>query len=276
MVGYTKLSCDIIHSSVWQTPLHVKVMWITMLAMSDKDGEVHASIPGIAKVADVTLEQCEDALTRFSSPDPYSRTKDFDGRRIEPTEDGWRLLNHEKYRNLMSANDIRSKAAERQRRFRERNKRYVTPRVTESDACNDIQIQIQSTSTPTVCAQLPLLTEEAMPTPPTRAKKALKPKAGPSIASVLDVGDDGKLANNYWVTAKFWDQTKNPRPREAAEVYRSIHDRGADMVKVAMGAKAYYDAHMPPKRAKDESHFMIGFKQWLEAEGWESALRENC
>ena len=132
---------------------------------------------------------------------------------------------------------------------------------------------------PSVCERaLPLeaIGLELMPTPPTRAKKALKPKGGPSIASVLDVGDEGKLANNYWVTAKFWDQTKNPRPREAAEVYRAIHDRGTDMIRVAMGAKAYYDAHMPPKRARDESHYMIGFKQWLESEGWESALREDC
>ena len=54
-----------------------------MLAMADKDGEVMASIPGLADICRITIPQMEDALDQFLKPDKYSRTEAFEGRRIE-------------------------------------------------------------------------------------------------------------------------------------------------------------------------------------------------
>lgn len=71
-----------------------------MLAMADRKGRIEASIPGLANRARVTLEECEHALGRFLAPDKYSRTPDNDGRRIEPMDGGWKLLNYEKYREM--------------------------------------------------------------------------------------------------------------------------------------------------------------------------------
>lgn len=71
-----------------------------MLAMADRKGRVWASLPGLANRARVTLEEAETAITLFLSPDKYSRTTDNEGRRIEPIDGGWRLLNHEKYRSI--------------------------------------------------------------------------------------------------------------------------------------------------------------------------------
>lgn len=68
-----------------------------MLAMMDARGEVFGSVPGLTRRANVTREECERALASFMAPDPDSRTPDFEGRRIEPIEGGWRLLNHAKY-----------------------------------------------------------------------------------------------------------------------------------------------------------------------------------
>lgn len=148
MSGYTKLFGSILDSTVWDLPLPTKVTWITLLAMVDRDGVVEASIPGLAKRAGVSLEQCEEALAAFMAPDRYSRSKDHDGRRLEEVRGGWRLLNYEIYREQMTAEDRRERAAARQRRFRERHK--VTPSnaealpVTETDASNDIQKQLQT------------------------------------------------------------------------------------------------------------------------------------
>lgn len=94
-----------------------------MLARSDSRGRVWASIPGLANVAGVTIEQCEKALDVFLSPDPYSRTKDHEGRRIEEIDGGWILLNHNKYRDLRDENVKRENDAERQRRHREKKKK---------------------------------------------------------------------------------------------------------------------------------------------------------
>ena len=88
-----------------------------MLAMSDRNGDVFASVPGLAKRAGVTMQECETAITAFLSPDAYSRTKDHEGRRIAEIDGGWTLLNHAKYRALLSAEERkeynRRKQAER-------------------------------------------------------------------------------------------------------------------------------------------------------------------
>jgi hypothetical protein len=76
-----------------------------MLAMCDRHGRVWASIPGLANRSQVSIEMVEAALSKFLSPDQYSRTADNEGRRIEVIDGGWRLLNHEKYRALRDAEE---------------------------------------------------------------------------------------------------------------------------------------------------------------------------
>lgn len=121
-MGYTKLFGTILDSTIWQEDLHVKIVWITLLAMADRDGTVEASVPGLARRANVNIEQAEHAIARLSSPDHYSRTKEHEGRRIAALEEGggWRLLNFEKYRDKLDAEDQRQKAAARQQRRRDR------------------------------------------------------------------------------------------------------------------------------------------------------------
>lgn len=105
MTGYTKLFGSIVASTIWREAKETKIVWITMLAMAGKTGIVEASIPGLADFARVSLEECEKALKVLSSPDPFSRTKDHEGRRIKAIDGGWLLLNHAKYRAKMSAED---------------------------------------------------------------------------------------------------------------------------------------------------------------------------
>jgi len=115
---FTKLFNSILDSTIWQEPLETKVVWITMLAMCDRTGEVHASVPGLAKRAGVTLQQCNAALACLESPDEYSRTKTHDGRRIREIDGGWELLNHAKYRALLSAEERREYNKNKQAQYR--------------------------------------------------------------------------------------------------------------------------------------------------------------
>jgi hypothetical protein len=100
---YTKLFASITASTIWQAPASARLTWITMLAMAHKDGSVYASVPGLAHLANVPLADVEAALEYFKAPDKYSRTKDYEGRRIEEIDGGWRLLNHAKFREIRSA-----------------------------------------------------------------------------------------------------------------------------------------------------------------------------
>jgi hypothetical protein len=128
-IGYTKLFSSIVTSTIWVESDRTRIVWITMLAMADRNGEIQASIPGLARLAGVPIPDCEEALAKFIAPDRYSRTPNDEGRRIEKIEGGWALLNHAKYREMASRDDSKAANTERQRRHREKEKRngIVTP-----------------------------------------------------------------------------------------------------------------------------------------------------
>jgi hypothetical protein len=99
MGGFTKLFNTIITSSIWGEDDKTRIVWITMLALQDADGKVDAAIPGLADMARVSLEDCRKALQILLNPDPDSRSKEYEGRRIKEIDGGWLILNAEKYRN---------------------------------------------------------------------------------------------------------------------------------------------------------------------------------
>lgn len=144
---FTKLFSSITESTIWVEDDQTRLVWITMLAMADRKGRVWASVPGLANRARVPDESVRSALQKFLSPDPDSRTKDYEGRRIEEIDGGWRLLNHEKYR------EIRDDEAVRESKRRYINKRRKAERVenversrppsnqAEADADTDKQVQ---------------------------------------------------------------------------------------------------------------------------------------
>lgn len=117
---FVKLDCGIIHSSLWAEDSDTKVCWITMLLLADATGFVRAAASAIAREAGIPAEVARRALELFSSPDDESRTPDNQGKRIEKVDGGYRVLNYEKYRERDYTN------AERQKRFRESQKRNVT------------------------------------------------------------------------------------------------------------------------------------------------------
>jgi hypothetical protein len=116
--SFTKLFASIVSSSIWTEDAETRVVWVTMLALADKDGEVWASVGGLAKQAGVSREKCASALAKFMAPDPDSRTKDNEGRRIAEIDGGWVLLNYAKYRELGRGEDRREYFAEYKRKQR--------------------------------------------------------------------------------------------------------------------------------------------------------------
>lgn len=129
---FVKLYGSILDSTVWLEKSGTRILWITMLAMADDAGFVMASVPGLAKRAGVTREECETGLDVLLAPDRDSRTPAHEGRRVEKVEGGWLILNHRKYRDLRT--DAQIATAERVRKHREKHRGDVT--VTDVTACN--------------------------------------------------------------------------------------------------------------------------------------------
>ncbi len=120
--NFTKLFGSITASTVWMEDSDTRIVWVTMLAMADHDGYVGASIPGLASIARVPIEKVVAALEKFKAPDPYSRSKEHDGRRIEEFDRGWVLLNYGRFRELRAEAERRERDRVRQQRKRERDK----------------------------------------------------------------------------------------------------------------------------------------------------------
>jgi hypothetical protein len=177
--GYSKLFSSLVTSTIWREDDKTRIVWITLLAIKNRHGQVAGSVPGLAAMANVSTEDCRAALTKLSSPDPDSRTKEYDGRRIMEIEGGWQVINHAKYRNAMSEDERRAYKREWQKNYRKEiseQKRTVDKSVdtcmstlTHADADAD-------TDTDTFNTPLPpkgglgggvFQNSEPAPTPPT-------------------------------------------------------------------------------------------------------------
>ena len=70
---YTKLFSSITESTVWGESYATRIVWVTMLAMADAKGAVYGSVPGLARRANVTLQEVEQALAAFALLQVYRR-----------------------------------------------------------------------------------------------------------------------------------------------------------------------------------------------------------
>lgn len=120
---FTKLYSQIVTSSIWNEPNHVRLLWVTMLALADENGYVGASVGGLAHTARMTRGECEDALKILAGPDSDSRTKDFDGRRIGEADGGWFILNYEKFRARRDREERKEYMREYMREYRKNHKK---------------------------------------------------------------------------------------------------------------------------------------------------------
>jgi hypothetical protein len=143
MSGFSKLWSEIVTSSIWSADDKTRILWITLLALKNKDGFVAASIPGLANAARVSIPDCERAITILEAPDPYSRSKEHEGRRIMPCEGGWTVLNHFKYRDKDSSDDPTAKDRVRRWRERQRNVTNVT-----RNARNSVYVSVSASGIP--------------------------------------------------------------------------------------------------------------------------------
>jgi len=97
-------------------------MWVTFLALKDRDGIVHSTLPGMKKDSGLTLEEAAHAIKVLEDPDLLTNTQEFEGRRIKKIKDGWLVLNHQYYKDMIQDEQRRRYNAEKQREYRLKEK----------------------------------------------------------------------------------------------------------------------------------------------------------
>lgn len=154
--SYAKLFSSLTTSTVWREPDNVRLVWITMLALKRRDHCVYASIPGLADAARVSIDATVEAIDRLMQPDKWSRTQTAEGRRIEPVDGGWRLINGAKHDAMRSADERREymrKYKREQRAAAKEAKERVNSDVNSVNSVNRSHPTSTSTSSNTISKQ---------------------------------------------------------------------------------------------------------------------------
>lgn len=181
MSGYTKLFSSILASTIWREDKDTRIVWITLLAMADKNGIAEGSIPGLADFARLSVDETRKALIKLESPDPDSRTQVDEGRRIRTIEGGWLLVNHAKYRQKLNEDERREYKRLKQAQYRAAG---TKPEDDDEDDCGQPLTGVDNGGT--LGTMLPNVTQpEASPDPDTKAesKTRTQPQPCPAIAT---------------------------------------------------------------------------------------------
>lgn len=129
-MGYTKLFEELVRSSVWREDNQTRIVWITLLALKDRNHFVRGDDRYLAAVANVSIEDFQKAVGKLSGPDPNSHLKNDDGARIRMGDGGWFIINGEHYAKKLSAAERAEYNRQKQAEYRKRKKE-----VANAGAC---------------------------------------------------------------------------------------------------------------------------------------------
>jgi hypothetical protein len=160
-MGYTPLFDTVLDGTLFGRWPHTGI-WTCLLSQVDKHGRVDVNPALLAAKIGVPVAELLSCIADFMKPDPQSRTKDFEGRRLELIDPenrdwGWRVLNHQRYRDkarkaasdaerVSSGENKERKSAERQGKKEDAARRDPTrpdaarcrpPSDSDSDADSD-------------------------------------------------------------------------------------------------------------------------------------------
>lgn len=128
----------IVDSSIWREPDHVRIVWIAMLALKDRDQVVRFTAYALGTKCWPKEDETEaekkalDALRILSEPDTRRlEPQPYEGRRIQKVEDGWMILNGKVYEDLMRKENRRNYQAGWQADYRAMGKAKGKPAKKE-------------------------------------------------------------------------------------------------------------------------------------------------
>lgn len=118
---YAKVFHQIFDSSIADN-YKLRHFFMDLLVLADVNGVVDMTPTAISSRTRIPIEEVKTYLRALEQPDPESRTKEHQGRRIALVDDhrtwGWLIINYPRFRELASEEQRRAKTRDRVRRFR--------------------------------------------------------------------------------------------------------------------------------------------------------------
>src|SRR5215469_16754263 len=99
-MAYSKLFASVVHSSLWCEQDHVRLLFITLLAVADRDGHCWGSRSGFERLAMLDRKACSkrNPWSVVMSPHKDSRDRlrnpENEGRRLREIPGGFEIINY--------------------------------------------------------------------------------------------------------------------------------------------------------------------------------------
>lgn len=172
MSSFALLFGKILESSLWVTGTKdVRILWITMLAMKNKDGVVSGSLIGLADRAKLKRQECEVALLVLMSPDPEDTSGVEKGVRVKELPGrGWQIVNHDKYRFSEEARRAIWRETKAIQRQEQKDAEPTKQEIEESKAYKEVHTKEPIESATTEPARVPATYVRPFPTQNPRPK----------------------------------------------------------------------------------------------------------
>lgn len=101
MSDYTVFSRRFLTGTIADLPYYARLAWAAILFEAEKlRGKVKLPVRDLARWASITTPEAAESIQRFLEPDPYSSSKEEDGRRLTPIgdeEDWYNVVTWEKH-----------------------------------------------------------------------------------------------------------------------------------------------------------------------------------
>ncbi len=155
MSGYTPVFASVATGSLYGQWPDIGVFLLS-LALADKHGVVDVAFPVLAGILGLPVEDVKACMRRLCEPDPASRSRTEEGRRLvlldpDARDWGWRIVNHALYREKArkAAYDARrtESGEDAERKRKGRRKTRAVP--TRPDASRDVPLSNTNANTNT-------------------------------------------------------------------------------------------------------------------------------
>lgn len=245
-IVFTKIFDQIFDSSI-ASDATVRHTFMDLLVLADSEGVVDMTLDAIARRTNVSPEMVGGAIARLCEPDPASRSKKKEGRRLIQLDShrdwGWIIVNYDHYRQVRDEEARRAyfrehKAAYRKKKAKLQSKLSETK--TDSPTCP-----------PKVTRRIALSTDEedgeadkeedGEAVQRANAEAAIKPdrlKAPPKVYVVFPENLDTPKFREAW--EKYIEYRKRSKfkvflPESIREKLASLAEHGPDVAAIAIG-----------------------------------------
>lgn len=287
---FAKLFSSITESSLWSEPKEVRLLFVTMLAKADQTGYVEASLPGLARVANLSLEETETALECLKAPDPYSKNPEHEGIRVLPVPGGFMLLNYEDYRARRNGEERRDYMRDYMRKYRKKSDgngkqdvnivNHSKPPLSQAETETETETSNLNASgfkPPTLEEVTQYCQQKSNGVDPQRfiahyESTGWRTKTGPVKSWKRCVGTFAQRGNGKPTTTpvvpsdsfeEFWQAYPRKEAKAAARAQYAIAETLTDAATLLKGAKGYARF-----RKGEEKKYTLTPKRWLEEERW--------